>query len=198
MATDYFWISNRLESASSGSLARTGSSFWRPRIANWPLSLWRPSEAVRASESHSESSQPPTLPKFNFGTALQSVPTTVYCQMLAFDTTIWNPEKVWYAWYLPGMGKKSGAISVVSLWGLICYYHLSCELVSGPCPSSLWKNWGCCRGRVVGAGIPHSSGVGRRGFDPRQLRRTKCAFCRWRFEMKLSPFWGARTHFYRN
>jgi hypothetical protein len=34
----------------------------------------------------------------------------------------------------------------------------------------------CRRGREVKAGIPHSSGVGRRGFDPRQLRRTKHAF----------------------
>ncbi len=34
----------------------------------------------------------------------------------------------------------------------------------------------CRRGREVKAGIPHSSGVGRRGFDPRQLRRTKRAF----------------------
>ena len=32
------------------------------------------------------------------------------------------------------------------------------------------------RGREVKAGIPRSSGVGRRGFDPRQLRRTKRAF----------------------
>jgi hypothetical protein len=32
------------------------------------------------------------------------------------------------------------------------------------------------RGREVKAGIPHSSGVGQRGFDPRQLRRTKRAF----------------------
>jgi hypothetical protein len=34
----------------------------------------------------------------------------------------------------------------------------------------------CRRGREVKAGIPHSSGVGRRGFDPHQLRRTKRAF----------------------
>ncbi len=34
----------------------------------------------------------------------------------------------------------------------------------------------CRSGRMVKAGIPHSSGVGRRGFDPRQLRRTKRAF----------------------
>ncbi len=38
--------SNRLESVSSGSLARTGSSFRvrRPRIANGPLFRWRSSE----------------------------------------------------------------------------------------------------------------------------------------------------------
>ncbi len=34
----------------------------------------------------------------------------------------------------------------------------------------------CRRGREVKASIPHSSGMGRRGFDPRQLRRTKRAF----------------------
>jgi hypothetical protein len=32
------------------------------------------------------------------------------------------------------------------------------------------------RGREVKAGISRSSGVGRRGFDPRQLRHTKRAF----------------------
>ncbi len=32
------------------------------------------------------------------------------------------------------------------------------------------------RGRVVKVGIPRSSGVGRRGFDPRLLRRTTRAF----------------------
>jgi hypothetical protein len=32
------------------------------------------------------------------------------------------------------------------------------------------------RSREVKAGIPCSSGAGRRGFDPRQLRRTKRAF----------------------
>ncbi len=44
----FFSISNQLESASSGNLARTGSSFQRPRIANGPLfrvlPVWRSSE----------------------------------------------------------------------------------------------------------------------------------------------------------
>jgi hypothetical protein len=39
--------------------------------------------------------------------------------------------------------------------------------------------------REVKAGIPCSSGAGRRGFDTRQFRRTKRA---WRLEMKFSPF----------
>jgi hypothetical protein len=30
--------------------------------------------------------------------------------------------------------------------------------------------------RELKAGMPRSSGVGRRGFDPRQIRRTKRAF----------------------
>ncbi len=58
VATDYFWILERPAFAASGRLARTGSSFRRPRCewATFPVALlWA-----------SPSSQPPNLPEIDF------------------------------------------------------------------------------------------------------------------------------------
>ncbi len=89
MATDYFRISNRLQSASIGSLARTSSSFRRPGSANGPLFLWNYCEP-RLLASH------PLRPiHFRDFSAYKCINYSVL-QNVRICSTIWNLADVRY------------------------------------------------------------------------------------------------------
>ena len=76
--------------AASGRLARTGSSFRRPRIANGPLFQWRSSEPRLLLVA--SLAQPPSLPELeiNFSTVLSVLPTKCITYSVLPNACIWH------------------------------------------------------------------------------------------------------------